>query len=402
MLAAFVLAGVAIRVLSVLSTRHIGLAGDEIEYDHEARFILDGHWFWTTVPYGIAHAGIWKAPGYPVWLAGLYEVVGTHLTAVRLVQALLLDSANMVLAWVLARRMFGARAALVAVGVMAVYPLAFMFEGLLYSEGLGTTLTLLVLLAVLERDPTPWRAAGAGVLLAANILVRPSSIFLFAAVAVAWLVAAGWRRGLVLSAVSALALAVVVAPWTARNDRVAHAFIPVSMQDIAAYGTFNDDAANDPIYPYGWRPIVSRDRDLFNPRHPLGDAVLRARLHARVKDYIRAHPSSLPKAFFWNGITRLWDIRRPSHAPGESATTGRSRRWILLGLAFYYVLAPLAVAGLWLARRRRGIVLPVVALVAAASVVQISDAATRYRAPFEPLIVVMAAPALLALAAAAR
>src|SRR4051794_1428663 len=195
MVAAFVLAGVAIRVLYVLSTRHIGLAGDEIEYDHEARFILDGHSFWTTVPYGIAHAGMWKAPGYPVWLAGLYEVVGTHLTAVRLVQVVLLGSANMVLAWLLARRLFGARAGLVAAGVMAVYPLAFMFDGLLYSEGLGATLTLLVLLAVLERDPTPWRAAGAGVLVAASVLVRPSSIFLFAAVAGARAGGARWGRG---------------------------------------------------------------------------------------------------------------------------------------------------------------------------------------------------------------
>src|SRR4051794_2710528 len=179
MVAAFVLAGVAIRVLYVLSTRHIGLAGDEIEYDHEARFILDGHSFWTTVPYGIAHAGLWKAPGYPVWLAGLYEVVGTHLTAVRLVQVVLLGSANMVLAWLLARRLFGARAGLVAAGVMAVYPLAFMFDGLLYSEGLGATLTLLVLLAGLQRDPTPGGAPRARGLGAAGVRLRPLSLFLF-------------------------------------------------------------------------------------------------------------------------------------------------------------------------------------------------------------------------------
>jgi len=52
MLAAFVIAGVAVRVLYVLSTRHIGLAGDEIEYDREARFIVGGHWFWKI---GRAH-----------------------------------------------------------------------------------------------------------------------------------------------------------------------------------------------------------------------------------------------------------------------------------------------------------------------------------------------------------
>jgi hypothetical protein len=390
-----VLLGVAVRVAYVLSTRHLALGGDQIEYDREARFILQGHWFWTTAPYGIAHAGMWKAPGYPVWLAGWYELLGVHVNAVRLVQVLIFGPVNIVLAWVLARRLFGVAPALLTAGILAVYPLAFQFEGLLFSEGLGAALTLLVLITVLEREPTLGRAALAGLLLAGCVLVRPSSIALAAPIAVAWIVAARFRRGLAMGLVSALVLVVVVAPWTARNQRVSGAFIPLSMQDAASYGTFNDDAAHDKSAPWAWRAVTRRDRDLFDPRHPLSDAKLRRELQTRSRDYIKAHPTAVVKAFFWNGLSRLWDVRRPSEALAEVKPQGRSRPWTIAGLAMYYVLAPFALGGLWLNRRRLGLVLPVLALVLAASIVQTSDAVTRYRAPLEPLIVVLAAPALL-------
>jgi len=50
--------------------------------------------------------------------------------------------------------------------------------------------------------------------------------------------------------------------------------------------------------------------------------------------------------------------------------------------------------GLWRLRRRRELVLPVLAMALAASVVFTVAAATRYRLPLEPLIVILACAAL--------
>jgi hypothetical protein len=60
----------------------------------------------------------------------------------------------------------------------------------------------------------------------------------------------------------------------------------------------------------------------------------------------------------------------------------------------YYVLLPLSLIGLWLARRRRELVWPVLALAFGASVVFTIAAGTRYRAPLEPLIAILACSAV--------
>jgi hypothetical protein len=170
-----------------------------------------------------------------------------------------------------------------------------------------------------------------------------------------------------------------------------HGFVPISMQDAAAYGTFNPQSAADSQSPYGWRADPTSDAYLFNPKHPLSDIALRSKLIHVATSYIERHPASVLKAFFWNGLSRLWDIRHQSHALQEVPFEGRSRFLTEGGLDMYYVLFVLALVGLWRARRRRWFVLGVLALALGASIVFTVDSGTRYRAPLEPLIVVVAA-----------
>lgn len=381
--------GLAVRLLYVILTRHYALAGDAPEYDAEGQLIAHGHLFWTRLPYGVLHAGAWKAPGYPAWVGFWYTLLGHHPLAVRFVQVPL-GVATITLTWLLARRLFGVRVALVAAFVVALYPLAWQYEQLLYPESLATPLTLGLLILMFTQPMTLRRAALFGLLLGVTLYVRPTSEFLLAGALVAWCIRAGWRRGLLLTVVSGLAAVLVVVPWTIRNEVVMHGFVPISMQDAAIYGTFNAAAANDPISPYAWRDDPPDVRGLFNPRHPLRDVTLRSRLiHAGVS-YIENHPTSVLGAFFWNGLSRLWDIRRRSHSLAEVPYEGRSRLVTNVGLDVYDVLLPLALFGLWRARRRRALVWGVLALALAASVVFTVDSGTRYRAPLEPLIAVLA------------
>lgn len=181
--------------------------------------------------------------------------------------------------------------------------------------------------------------------------------------------------------------------WSAlpyRNHRVAGGFVPVSIQDSALYGTFNDDAAHDRTYPWAWRPVTRRDLDLFRRTQPLGDVALRSRLLQRARSYIADHPASLADAFFWNGLSRLWDVRRPARVLEDAQINGRSRP-LAIALALHWILLPLALLGLWRARRRPALVWPLVALALAAAVVFSTAAATRYRVPFEPVIALLAA-----------
>jgi hypothetical protein len=201
--------------------------------------------------------------------------------------------------------------------------------------------------------------------------------------------ASGWRRGLLLSALSVAVAALVILPWTVRNYVVADDLIPISIQDAAAYGTFNDEAANDPKFPYAWR-FQLRDQPDVLEGPPVGDGELRSELQDEAFDYIKAHPFSVVEAFYWNGLSRFWDIRHPSYSVDEAPFDGRSRALGQIGIAIYYAILLLAIGGLWRIRRRTEIVLPILAMALAASIVFTSDSGTRYRAPLEPLLVVLA------------
>jgi hypothetical protein len=386
---------IALRLAYVLATRGHPLAGDEIEYDIEGRFAAAGRFLWTTTPYGIAHATTWKTPGYSAWVGALYALMGRSPDRVLAVQAIVLPPLGITAAWALGRSLFAPVVGVVAALVLAVYPNAWQFDVRLYSEALAGPLTILALLLVLGAARVSIRrAALAGLLIGLLLLVRPSSLLLLAPLAVTWWALCGARTGTVRIAITLAAVALAVAPWVIRNYSLdSRHFVPLSMQSAGAYGVFNDDAARDGAHPWAWRPAPTRDRDLYAVRR--SDGELYEAANARVRDYISAHPSSLPKAFFYNGITRLWDLRPPGDVLYEVRFTGRTKTVAAIGLAMYWPLLALALVGLGLAwrRGRRRLVLAVAALALAASVVYTGDGTTRYRAPLEPLIVVLAASA---------
>ncbi len=379
----------------VLLTRSHALAGDEAEYHSYGVFFTEGNWWWSTTPFDIARPSAWKAPLYPLWVGALYTVVGDSPLRVELIQAALLAPLTVGLAWALARRLFDPRVAVATAFVTALFPLAFEYFGLLFPEALAIPLTLAALLLFMSATPTTGRTVAVGALIGVGLLARPTSLFLLGGAAAAWIVAAGWRTGLGYALLAGVVAALVVAPWTIRNvvtDDVG--FVPISVQDAAAYGTFNDTAAGDDEEPYRWRAVYPGVAELLDLEHPVSDAKLRSRLQDAAVDYIREHPESIPKALYYNGITRFWDLRPPGDAVDEADFQGRSAAVRTVGLAIYYPLAALALLGLWQQRRRRELVVPLLTMALLATLAFTIVSGTRYRAPFEPLIAMLACSVL--------
>ena len=382
--------GLVVRLAYALATHNHPLAGDELEYHQQGVFFTQGHWWWSRTPFGIPHPSLWKAPVYPLWVGALYSVGGVHPGWVKTAQVVF-GVAVIVLTWVLARRLFGERAAAAAAFLVAIYPMAFQFEELLYSEAIATPLLLGVLVLAWTRRPTPRRAVATGAVLGVAMLTRPSFGMLGAAILVAWIALAGWRRGIALTAVAGVAAALVITPWTIRNHHVDGGFTPISIQDAAFYGVFNDEAAHDPHHPWAWRPVPRGYLHVLD--RPTSDHEFAARLRKLGRDYIRKHPSSVLKAFYWNGINRTFDVRTPSSAQYEAPFEGRVGWFSRLGAWCYVLVALAALAGLWRHRARRGLVLGVLALFLATAIAYTGDGGTRYRAPLEPLFVVLAVAA---------
>lgn len=393
-LAAIIL-GALLVVVYVIATKPNGLEGDQAEYNESAILFAQGKPFWSTLPFGIPHPSLAKAPGYGLWSGVVYAVLGESPTRLAIVQGLLFAPLSVFATWLLSRRLFGARVAIVAAFGVAIFPLAWEYIGLLYPEVIAIPLATLAFWLFLERVPTRGLVLATGLTMGVSLLVRPTAVFLFAGIAASWIIAAGWRRGIGWTALTVAIAALVVAPWTIRNMLTeGGGFVPISYQDAAAYGTFNDEAANDPIYPYAWRPNPDPLPAVLSGK-PVSDIEVRRGLQDAAFDYIREHPSSVPKAYFWNGLSRLWDVRRPGRALDEVPFEGRSRAVTAAGLGLYYLILPLALFGLWRMRRRPALVVPILFCALAASIVFTVDSSTRYRATFEPLLVILAVATVL-------
>ena len=237
--------------------------------------------------------------------------------------------------------------------------------------------------------PRPPRLAVAvGIVAGVGLLIRPSSIFAFAGILAAWVLAAGWRRGGAASPRSrSRSRRSPWRPWTIRNYVVSDGeLIPISVQDGAAYGTFNDEAAERP--------------DLSRTRGASPSATLRPCSRGRRSATASCAPSSRTRRSTTSASIRC-RCSRPSTGTGcraSGTSAGRRtrstrprpraarRRLAIAGIALYYVILAAALVGLWRLRRRRTLVVPLLAMALAASVIFTVASATRYRAPLEPLL----------------
>ena len=285
----------------VIATRPNGLEGDQAEYHQSAVFFSDGKPFWSTLPFGIPHPSMAKAPGYPAWIGSVYTILGPSPTKLGIVQGLIFAPLGVLGTWLLARRLFGDPVAAISAFVVALFPLVWEYYGLLYPEVLAVPLTTFTFWLFLERQPSWKLAAGIGAVVGVGLLVRPTAGFLFAGIAAAWIISAGWKRGAAYTAATIATAALIVLPWTVRNMLIeGGGFVPISYQDAAGFGTFNDEAANDPVYPYGWRPFLADPPDVLEGP-PVSDYEVRSELQADAFDYIGDHPFSVAEAFYWNG-----------------------------------------------------------------------------------------------------
>ncbi len=225
-------------------------ASDAATYDTLARGIIDGA--------GYFYRGAWAlyAPGYSLFIAGVYTILGDGLWVVPCLQ-LALGAVTCSLLYIIARPA-GEIPARVASILLALSPGHILYTNTLRFETLSTFLTLVAVWVCLRwvRRPAWWVALVLGLVTGASILVRVPTVFLVPAfVVLAWSPEDGerWRKlgGLVGPVV--LGVVVVIAPWTIRNYVVLGRFVPISIDFAHNFHLGNDVAHNGDWYPeYPW------------------------------------------------------------------------------------------------------------------------------------------------------
>jgi hypothetical protein len=260
-------------------------------------------------------------------------------------------------------------------------------DGSLMSEALYTPLIAAVLLAAFRlRDRSDARSAALlGALVGLAALTRSEALALVAILVLPVTLTRPSRR-VRLAAVALLTTALLIAPWAARNWIELDRPVLISTND----GTLLA-GANCPITYHGvdlgfWNIACISERSIDN------EARQDARWRSEGLDYASGHAGRLPVVLAAR-LARTFDLYQPRRM--VRFAEGRWLRADQAGVAVYYVLAALAIAGGFALRGRRADLLTLLAPVALVLLLTlIGYGIPRFRAPAEVTIVVLAALAL--------
>ena len=166
------------------------LMGDSKGYDEWARRIAAGDWIGTEVFY--------QAPLYPYFMGLIYTVAGHDVLAVRICQAVL-GSMSCALIAHAAWRLFSKRAGIIAGLLLALYPPAIFFDGLLQKTALDaflTSLAIWIISGLIKSPSSSWRSwVGLGATMGALSLTRENALILIGVIVVWCVLGSGRPEG---------------------------------------------------------------------------------------------------------------------------------------------------------------------------------------------------------------
>ncbi len=294
-----------LRFVNVLQTFEVPtlveLLGDAKGYFDWAVRISEGDWYGTETFY--------QAPLYPYFLAVLIKIFGPSVTLIRLVQ-MMLGVAGVALIGLAGRKLFSERVGLVSALMLAVYPPAIYYDGIIQKAALATFLLCAFITACvyLQGEPRWWYAVLVGLSLGLLVLARENAL-LWTPVIPLWILlgirATNWHRWTLVGCYAS-GIALILLPVAARNASLGGEWSPTTFQAGPNFYIGNNAEANGiyvPLVPGHGTPMYER-----------ADA-------ERLAEQAVGHELSAREVSqFW--MSRAWDeIRR---SPG---------RWLQLMLA---------------------------------------------------------------------
>lgn len=399
LVAGMVLLGLAIRLAAVLARPHLVPGGDPAEYLGQANLLAEGKGFIEPFIYGTTHHSVQtaKLPPLYIMLLALCSLVGFKSFLAHRIWSAVIGASAVGLAALVGRDLAGRRVGFVAALLAAVYPNLWMSDSLGMSETLSPVLVLLVLWAAyqMRRRPTVASAAWLGAAIGLAALGRDELILLAPLVLLPLAVGTAgrtWEQRIRLLVAGALACLTLVGPWVGYN--LSRFSRPVLITD--RFGATLATANCDPAWHGALAGYWSIGCAMAAEAGVKGDeSVQDAAAQRQGLRYLRDHAGGLP-AVELERLGRTFGLYRPvQQVRLDSFVEGRPRSWAFAGLGMYYALAALSFAGAVMLRRRGTIVYPLLAVgVDVVIAVVVTYGQTRFRAPFDVVLVLLAAVAI--------
>lgn len=395
-----------VRLAVIAATPHFIPQTDAADYDRIAVSLAHSGRFPPSLLAPGGGPTAFRPPSFPVVLAGAYAITGTgskydRWQAGRVLEALL-GTLAVVLIGLIAARLWGPHAGLLSGAIGAVFPPLLLIGSSLMSESLFVPLVLgAVLCALVYRDSLtrrrwPW-AITVGVLIGLAALTRSNGLALLLPIGLlVWSERPrrSWRSMLGPALVLAATMLTLV-PWTIRNALVLRALDPIGTESgYALAGTYNAHTQHRAKYPAMWAPPVAQFRELAAVHPRADEAQISRDLDSSALHYVSAHPMYVAKVALWNSL-RLLNLTGTGFERFASQYEAYPAGLAVLSVYAFWLLGALALVGALVpaARRVPGAFwgCPLVILVSSLLFI----GATRYRAPADPFLVMLAALGLL-------
>jgi 4-amino-4-deoxy-L-arabinose transferase-like glycosyltransferase len=343
-----------------------------------------------------------RPPVFPVVLSAAYKVFGTRVNVGRTLQVLL-GMLVVYLVFLVTRRFFDTRTALIASGTAALNPFLIFIGGYLLTENLY----MILVLTALAVFPVPARLKGplpgmmiAVVLLAVATLTRPTGLPLAIWTLAAGLILGGgpwWsraRNGLL----AVVLFALIVLPWAIRNQRMIGGWVGLTTHGgVTFYQGNNQKVIDIPHYRGGVAPLDGLP-------HAAEIAAMTELERERFtwekgKEFLQQNRSAIPKIVWWKFV-RFWRVKSDMGLSGVSSGwwwnkdsfLGRMAINVDVGFVYAIIVFPLFVAGIVITRKRwRELLFLYGVVVSHTAVALVFFGSIRSRIPVEPIIAIFAA-----------
>lgn len=387
-LVAVVGAGALLRVVRLIISKWNQplLLNDSLYYSAQAWQLAHGIWFREVLSDqpGAEHGPLTSA------LMGVVSWGDDPLNRQRLV-TVACGVATIAVVGSIARQVAGARAGVVAAAIAALYPNLWVSDGLVMSESVSCLTVAVTVFAVLRwlEEPSTGRAVCIGAVIGLATLAR-SELLLFAPLAAVLLHLVGRRRKLHVARHVAVLLAVTVAvisPWVIFNAaRFDEPVLLTTNDGTTLLGT------NCPETYYGaglggWSLACVVNAHIGESGED--PSVRSSQQRRQGLAYARQHIGRWPVVVAAR-LARTLDLYAVGNLVHNDVGEERERAVTWAGVATFWLLVPLAVAGsLRLRRAHRAVLLMPVVIVLLTTVVFYGS--HRARSPAEPVIAVLAA-----------
>jgi nitroreductase len=342
-LTVLIVLGVVLRLVWVLIMPPVQLS-DAKDYMAIAHTLLNTG---SYVDFETGHRLLaFRAPGYPAFLALSMRLLGDN-TWMPAASNMVMFIGSAVVIGFAANTLGGRQSALVALLLFVLWPSDIFITGLAISEPLTLLLFTAALWLFSLSDVHGAKASvAAGIVGGAAALTRPTLLLfplLWAVFALAGPNLLGRLRHVMIAS---LMMVATLAPWTVRNYRVLHAFVPVSTNGGDVFYRANNNLATG-----SYTPAAEHD---LNSLQDKSEVKWSAESYGQGKAWIRTHPLKFAKLVLHKAVyftqddeTGIyWSMARAHHNVGPAYMALE-----VLSDAWWQLLCLLGLVAIW----RRGL-----------------------------------------------